>query len=173
MNPLRNFSLKYKILLPGVIGVVGFAIYLAVNYSAGRINSNILGEVQDNYLPALELTGKNISLLDKVKQDLVFAATTGEPSMVDDAQKLADEMKKNVAQIENNLNTADQVKQGEIVAIKKYLSSYLDTVIPLTRAMIAGTADMGQAQASMKKSKEALQELEKALTRLGDILGYK
>jgi len=168
MNPLRNFSLKYKILLPGVIGVVGFAIYLVVNYSAGSINSRILGEVEDSYLPALELTGKNLSLLDKVKQDLVFAATTGEPSMIDDAQKLADEMKKNVALLEKNLDTTDQVKQGEIVAIKKSLSSYLDTVIPLTRAMIAGTADMGQAQTSMKKSKESLQQLEKELTQTRD-----
>ena len=168
MNPLRNFSLKYKILLPGVIGVVGFAIYLVVNYSAGSINSRILGEVEDSYLPALELTGKNLSLLDKVKQDLVFAATTGEPSMIDDAQKLADEMKKNVALLEKNLDTTDQVKQGEIVAIKKSLSSYLDTVIPLTRAMIAGTADMGQAQTSMKKSKENLQQLEKELTQTRD-----
>jgi len=168
MNPLRNFSLKYKILLPGVIGVVGFAVYLAVNFSAGKINSNILAAVEDSYLPALELTGKNLSLLDKVKQDLVFAATTGEPSMVDDAQKLADEMKKNVAQLEKNLDTANQVKQGQIVAIKKSLSSYLDTVIPLTRAMIAGTADMGQAQASMKKSKESLLALEKELTQTRD-----
>jgi methyl-accepting chemotaxis protein len=168
MNPLRNFSLKYKILLPGVIGVVGFAIYLAVNFSSGKLNSTILGEVQDSYLPALELTGKNLSLLDKVKQDLVFAATTGEPSMVDDAEKLADEMKKNVAQLEKNLDAADQVKQGEIAAINRSLTSYLDTVIPLTRAMIAGTADMGQAQASMKKSKENLQALEKELTQTRD-----
>jgi methyl-accepting chemotaxis protein len=151
-----------------VIGVVGFAIYLAVNYSAGKINSNILGEVQDNYLPALELTGKNLSLLDKVKQDLIFAATTGEPSMVDDAQKLADEMKQNVAQLEKNLDPADKLKQDEIIAIKRSLSDYLDTVIPLTRAMIAGTADMGQAQASMKKSRDALQKLEKDLTQTRD-----
>jgi len=100
MNPLRNFSLKYKILLPGVIGVIGFAIYLMVNYAASSTNSRMLGEVENAYLPALELAGKNISLLDKIKQDLVFAATTGESSMVDDAQNLADEMKKNVKKIE-------------------------------------------------------------------------
>lgn len=168
MNPLRNFSLKYKILLPGVIGVIGFAIYLIVNYSVSQTNSGMLSEVQDSYLPALELSGQNISLLDKIKQDLVFAATTGEPSMIDDAQKLADEMRKNVAQVEKIQGEADHAKRGEIRAIEKSLSSYLDTVIPMTRAMIAGTADMGQAQTSMKKSKESLQELEKELVQTRD-----
>ena len=128
----------------------------------------MLSEVQDSYLPALELAGQNISLLDKVKQDLVFAATTGEPSMVDDAQKLAFEMKKNVADMQKIQDSANTVKQGEIKAISNSLASYLDTVIPLTRAMIAGTADMGQAQASMKRSKDSLQLLEKELVQIRD-----
>jgi methyl-accepting chemotaxis protein len=168
MNPLRNFSLKYKILLPGIIGVVGFAVYLAVNFSAGEINSKILSNVEGSYLPALELADRNISLLDKVKQDLIFAATTGEASMVDDAQKLADEMKKNVTALEQKQDEAGNAKHGQINTIKKALSNYLDTVIPLTRAMIAGTADMGQAQASMKKSKDALQVLETKLKQTRD-----
>ena len=163
MNSLRNLSLKYKILLPAVIGVIGFAIYLAVNYSAAESNSKKLGEVQDSYLPALELAGQNISLLEKIKQDLVFAATTGEPSLIDDAQKLADEMKKNVAELKKVQSEADQVKSAEIDLIGNSLSSYVDTVIPMTRALIAGTADMGQAQASMKKSKDSLQKLEAEL----------
>lgn len=163
MNSLRNLSLKYKILLPAVIGVIGFAIYLAVNYSAAESNSKKLGEVQDSYLPALELTGQNISLLEKIKQDLVFAATTGEPTLVDEAQKLADEMKKNVAELEKVQDKASHVKSAQIDLIGKSLSSYVDTVIPMTRAMIAGTADMGQAQVSMKKSKESLERLEAAL----------
>ena len=98
MNSLRNLSLKYKIILPGIIGVIGFAIYLVVNYSAAENNSKKLGEVQEAYLPALELAGENISVLEKIKQDLVFAATTGEPSLVDEAQKLADKMKANVVE---------------------------------------------------------------------------
>ena len=114
MNPLRNFSLKYKILLPGVIGVVGFAIYLAVNFSAETINSRILSEVEDSYLPALELSDRNISLLSKLKQDLVFAATTGEASMVDDAQKLADEMNQNMVKLEKLQKEAEHIKQAEI-----------------------------------------------------------
>ena len=163
MNSLRNLSLRYKILLPAVIGVIGFAIYLAVTYSAAESNSKKLGEVQDSYLPALELAGQNISVLEKIKQDLVFAATTGEPSLVDEAQKLADEMKKNVAELKKVQSEADQVKSAEIDLIGNSLSSYVDTVIPMTRALIAGTADMGQAQVSMKKSKESLQKLEAAL----------
>jgi methyl-accepting chemotaxis protein len=168
MNPLRNFSLKYKILMPGIIGVVGFAVYLAVNYSVSQTNSKMLSEVQDSYLPALELAGQNISLLEKIKQDLVFAATTGEPSMVDDAQKLANEMKKNVAQLEKVQDEADHANEEEVKAIGESLSNYIDTVIPLTREMIAGKADMGQAQTSMKKSKEALDELEKELVQKRD-----
>ena len=168
MNPLRNFSLKYKILLPGVIGVVGFAVYLVVNFSAGEVNSNILSNVENSYLPALELADQNISLLDKVKQDLIFAATTGEAAMVDDAQKLADEMKKNVTALQQRQDEAGNVKHNEINTIEKSLSNYLDTVFPMTRAMIAGTADMGQAQISMKKSKDALQVLEKELKHTRD-----
>ena len=163
MNLLRNLSLKYKILLPSVIGVVGFAIYLIVNYFASATNARMLGEVQDSYLPAMELTGQNINLIEKIKQDLVFAATTGEPSMIDDAQKLTNEMKGNVDQLSKIREGASGTKQEEIKAIGESLSTYVDTVIPLTRAMIAGKADMGQAQVSMKKSKESLLGLEKEL----------
>ena len=168
MTSLRNLSLKYKILLPGVIGVVGFAIYLAVNYTSQTINSRILSEVEDSYLPALELSSLNISLLDKVKQDLVFAATTGEPTMVDDAEKLANEIKNNVVLLKQKQGEADASRQGEITSIEESFSTYVGIVMPLTRAMIAGTADMGQAQASMKKSKDALQSLEKVLHQVRD-----
>ena len=168
MNLLRNFSLKYKIMLPGVIGVIGFAIYLVVNYTSSATNARMLSEVQDSYLPALELTSQNMSLLEKIKQDLVFAATTGEPTLVGDAEKLADEMKKNVAQLKKVQGDDNQVRQDEITAIDRSLSSYLDTVIPLTRAMIAGTTDMGQAQTKMKESKDSLQTLEKELKQTHD-----
>lgn len=168
MISLRDMSLKYKILLPGVIGVVGFAIYLAVNYSAETINAGILSEVENNHLPALELASQNISLLDKVKQDLVFAATTGEPTMVDDAEKLANEIKNNVEDLKKKEASTDAARHGEIAAIEQAYSTYIGTVIPLTRAMIAGTADMGQAQVSMKKSKDALQTLEQALKKNRD-----
>ncbi|MEJ2572743.1 MAG: HAMP domain-containing methyl-accepting chemotaxis protein [Gammaproteobacteria bacterium] len=168
MISLRDISLKYKILLPGVIGVVGFAIYLAVNYSAETINAGILSEVEHSHLPSLELASQNISLLDKVKQDLVFAATTGEPTMVDDAEKLANDIKDNVAELKKIEAGADVARQGEIAAIEQAYSTYIGTVIPLTRAMIAGTADMGQAQVSMKKSKDALQVLEQALKKSRD-----
>ena len=163
MQSLRNFSLKYKILLPGIIGVVGFAIYLAVNYSASATNSKMLGEVESRYLPVLEHADKNISLLEKIKQDLVFAATTGEQSMVDQTTSLATDMKKSVKELEDLSTKKDQVH-----SIGTALTDYLDTVIPLTKAMLAGTADMGQAQATMVKMKDRLQELENQLSQFRD-----
>lgn len=168
MRSLSNLSLKYKILLPGIIGVLGFAIYLAINFSASETNSKMLAEVRDAYLPALERANQNISLLEKIKQDLVFAATTGEQSMVDDAEKLSVEIKKGIEEIENLQGEKESTKREEIATAKRILSSYLDTVIPLTKAIIAGTADMGQAQVSMKKSKESLQELERELVQTRD-----
>ncbi len=166
MNSLRNLSLKYKILLPGVIGVIGFAIYLVVNYTEANSNSKTLAEVQNAYLPAMELTGENISLLEKIKQDLIFAATSGEPELVDQTQKLVDQMDQNITELEKSQSLGEHAKAAEIETLKKTLASYAGAVIPMTRAIIAGTADMSQAQASMKKSKNDLQQLETELKQL-------
>jgi len=164
MGFLSNLSLRYKIILPGIIGLAGFAVYLAVNYSASETNVDMLAQAQDVYLPILERANQNINYLDKIKQDLIFAATSGEQSMLDESGKLSDKMKNNVKELAQ-LSPSSKEK---IDAISQTLSDYLDTVIPLTKSMIAGTADLGLVRATMKRMKDHLKELEKELVEFRD-----
>lgn len=168
MNGLTNLSLKYKILLPGIIGAIGFTLYLFLNYLTSETDLKMLEKVKDNYLPSLELTTQNISLLEKIKQNLIFATMSGEQSMVDDAQRYADAIQKNIEHVEQIKSEDDEAKRNDIKEISAALTDYIGTVIPLTRQMISGKADLGQAQASMKVSKETLDKLEKELIQERD-----
>jgi methyl-accepting chemotaxis protein len=155
MRILRNRSLRFKILMPSVIGVISFALYLIVNYLASNINDKMLVQVQEKYLPVLERASQNLNYLDKIKQDLIFAATSGEKSMIDESEKIADSVRANVKELDQlDLGSKDKVQ-----AIDKAFSGYLDTAIPLTKSMISG-ADMSLAQPTMKKMKDGLEELE-------------
>jgi len=168
MNLIKNLSLRYKILLPGIIGMLGFAVYLIVNYVASETNAKMLAEVQSRHLPVLELSSANIGLLEKIKQDLVFASMSGEKSMVDDEEKLAGDIKANVKTLEGIEAENGDKTASDIRDLNTALSAYIDTALPLTRAIIAGTADMSQAPVLMKQMKERLKELEKVLAAARD-----
>ena len=159
MGVLNNLSLRYKILIPGIIGVISFAVYLIVNFSASQTNTKMLVKVQDMYLPILERAAQNIGYLDKIKQDLIFAATAGEQSMIDESEKISERMKNNV----KDLARLDPGNADKVQAIDQALSDYLDTVIPLTKSMINGTVDMSLAQTTMKRMKDRLKDLESLL----------
>ena len=161
MGVLNNLSLRYKILIPGIIGVISFAVYLIVNFSASETNAKMLVQLQEAYLPVLERAAQNISYLDNIKQDLIFAATSGEQSMLDESGKISGSMKDNVKE----LARLDPANSGKIEAIDQALSDYLDTVVPLTKSMINGTVDMSLAQTTMKRMKNRLKELESLLSQ--------
>jgi methyl-accepting chemotaxis protein len=152
----RNRSLRFKILMPSAIGVISFALYLIVNYIASDINDNLLVQVQEKYLPISERASQNINYLDKIKHDLIFAATSGEKSMIDESEKIADSVRVNVKE----LYQLDLGNKDKMEAIDKAFSDYLDTAIPLTKSMISGGADMSLAQSTMKKMKDRLEALE-------------
>jgi methyl-accepting chemotaxis protein len=164
MRLLNNLSLRYKILAPGIIGVVGFAAYLIVNFSTSDVNAKMLRDVQDDKLPIVEHASQNISNLEKIKQDLMFAAASGESSMVDESEKIASAMRENIKE----LYKLDPDKKAKLDEINQALSEYIGTVIPLTRNIMGGKADMSQAQITMKAMKERLQGLEGLLSQYKD-----
>lgn len=164
MGFLSNLSLRYKIILPGIIGLAGFVVYMAVNYSASETNAEMLVQAQDVYLPILERANQNINYLDKIKQDLIFASTSGEQSTLDGAGKLSEKMKQNVKE----LARLSPENKEKIAAIDQSLTNYVGTVIPLTKSMIDGTADFGLVRATTRRMNEYLKQLEKELIEFRD-----
>jgi len=172
MGFLKNFSLRYKIILPGVIGVIGFALYLIINYSVSIANAQMLAAVRESYFAILGRANQNVDDLVHIKQNLAFAVSTGEQSMVDAAEGIGREIQKNT----QDLAKLDSKNTGRVNAISTALSDYLGAAIPLTKAMVDGSADMSQARKTIKMMNERLKELEGLLPKyreqsLDDFMG--
>jgi methyl-accepting chemotaxis protein len=58
MFNFNRWKLRSKVLVSPVVAVVGFAVILFVNLSTGRKVSRLSAEIQDHYLPGLELVHK-------------------------------------------------------------------------------------------------------------------
>jgi len=160
MEWVSNLSIKYKVLLIGLISSIGFALYLALNFFVNIDNARRLDGIRDVYYPVLERADANINRLDKVKQDLTMAVTSGEESLVDEAMTYASA----INQAFDEMGKLDVSQQSEVTQLKALFASYTNTAMPLTRGMIKGSVDMVAAQDSIGKMGKALKDFE---VRLG------
>ncbi|MBL1275416.1 MAG: hypothetical protein COB30_004965 [Ectothiorhodospiraceae bacterium] len=67
MQFINNLNVKYKILMIALVGIVGFTLYLVMNYQVTQDNSQRLSAVRTQHFPVLELSDRNIVYLDKIK----------------------------------------------------------------------------------------------------------
>lgn len=161
MGFLNSISLRYKILLPGIVGVIGFAVYLTINYTSSITNAHMLVEVKETYSSVLEMATLNVDDLGKVKQNLAFAATAGEQSMLDDADRIGNEMLARV----DKLSSLNAENKELLKTIDAALKDYLGTAVPLTKGMLDGSADLSQAREKMQNMNARLKQLEEFLPR--------
>ena len=90
----KNLGIKKKILLIPTIAIMGFLLFLGFVINSGAKNTARFIEIEDIYFPVLELSNKNIVLLDQVSEILANAAATGEQDLLDQALKIEGQIQK-------------------------------------------------------------------------------
>jgi len=159
MRMIKGLSIKYKVLLISAVGVIGFIVNLAYSYTVNSGNESRLDIIRDVSFPVLERTDANIVSLDKVKNTLRGAVEMAEEEMINDADKLATDIKARFAEIA----TIAVDKQEQIQDLDTLFANYYDAAKFVTQAMIDASISTEEMQAAAAGMSQSLQNFEQDL----------
>ncbi|MFN3239402.1 MAG: methyl-accepting chemotaxis protein [Pseudomonadales bacterium] len=133
----RRFTLSSKILIIPAVGAISLMISLAINTLTTQENAVLLEDAEKIQFPLLQIAEKNLVQLERIKETLQGAVTTGDEDMLDAASNMSDGL---IA----DLGKARRIAPGlstELSRVEEDLGAYVETAEKVTRDMIAGTAD--------------------------------
>lgn len=164
MNFLKKMSIASKIFLIPGIAAISFIIYLLITVYTALNNGATLEKVQQVQFPALQVSATALVEMQKVRDTLASAVTTGDQDTLAMAQDLANEAKANL----NQIAAISSDFRPEISRIASGFDDYFKVAFEVSQSMVDGTADfsrIGDLSAQMNKSYDGVIA---AMTRFSD-----
>ena len=159
-----KLPIKFKILMIALVAILGFAIITAVQYSINLDNHSRLNAVKNIYYPVLEYLDKNQVVLDKIINTLNAAVSDGEMEMLEDADQMADEMRKDFIAA---ADLDDQSRESLNYLLQQF-NEYYVIARALTAGMIDEVLSREQIQNNMKAMSEKINLFRTGLNDLRD-----
>ncbi|HEX21816.1 MAG TPA: methyl-accepting chemotaxis protein [Chromatiales bacterium] len=164
MRWITDLSIRYKLFLIAAVSCIGFVIFLTLNYSVTEENSKRLHGVKEIYFPLLERTDANLVRLDKIKETLTSAVSSGEEELLETTDGLASEMSQTLQEmVELAPGLADDVSE-----LNQLFENYYSTARLMTSGMLNDTLAMGDIQAKADVMGKALEAFESRLKLFRD-----
>ena len=151
MNFLKKMPIATKIFLIPGIAALSFIIYLLITVYTALNNGATLEKVQKVQFPALQLSASTLVDMQKVRDTLASAVTTGDQDTLTMAQELAEEAKSGL----NQIASISPEFRSEISRISSGFDNYFDVAYDVSQSMVNGTADfsrLGELSAQMNLS---------------------
>ncbi len=164
MNGFGSISIRYKILSVVALAITGFSINLMFNYSVTGSNAERLENVKTVYFPTLERVDANRVRLDKIKETLNAAVSSGETDLVVDADLVAEELRNTFEEI-GDIDA--EVARGT-AKLSTSFDAYYSAARALTSGMIDGTLEAGNIKAAADHMRGALGDFETILSHFRD-----
>ena len=151
MNFLKKMPIATKIFLIPGIAALSFIIYSLITVYTALNNGATLEKVQKVQFPALQLSASTLVDMQKVRDTLASAVTTGDQDTLTMAQELAEEAKSGL----NQIASISPEFRSEISRISSGFDNYFDVAYDVSQSMVNGTADfsrLGELSAQMNQS---------------------
>ena len=151
MNFLKKMPIASKIFLIPGIAAISFVIYLLITVYTALNNGATLEKVQQVQFPALQQSASTLVDMQKVRDTLSSAVTTGDQDTLIMAQNLAKEVKAGLNQIES----ISPEFRTEIAKISAGFDDYFKVAFDVSQSMVDGTADfsrLGELSSQMNSS---------------------
>lgn len=151
MNFLKKMPIATKIFLIPGIAALSFIIYLLITVYTALNNGATLEKVQKVQFPALQLSASTLVDMQKVRDTLASAVTTGDEDTLTMAQELAEEAKSGL----NQIASISPEFRSEISRISLGFDNYFNVAYDVSQSMVNGTADfsrLGELSAQMNQS---------------------
>ncbi|MEW5682401.1 MAG: HAMP domain-containing methyl-accepting chemotaxis protein [Pseudomonadota bacterium] len=147
MDVLRRLSIAKKIYLIPIIGTLSFIIYLVLASNTALNNVNTLEQTRDVQFPVLQAAQSSLVLLERVKDSLASAVTTGDKEALTGAANFSKQFGQDLDRIaELNRDYASAISQ-----VKQSYDNYYKVAYQVSLEMISDTADFSTlAQRSEK-----------------------
>jgi len=156
MTWLKNFSIRYKILLVAFIAILGFSINLVFNYQITNANKQSLEKIQNLYFPTLEGISKNQVRLDQIKALMNDAVGSDEEDLVEDADSVAEEITKTFDEI----ILLDETTRIEIENLHQQFEIYYKSVRLLTMGMLNESISAQDVKTSVERMRRNLAQFD-------------
>ncbi len=147
MDVLRRLSIAKKIYLIPLIGTLSFVIYLILASNTALNNVKTLELTRDVQFPLLQAAQSSLVLLERVKDSLASAVTTGDAEALKGAANFSQQFSQDLQQIAN-LNPD---YRAATATIQQSFTAYYQVAYGVSQEMINNTADFSTlAQRSEK-----------------------
>lgn len=165
MSFLSRMSIAQKLFLIPIIGTASFVLYLVISTITAYSNVDLLEDAKDVAFPAYKAASEALVDMEKVRDTLSSAVTTGDEEALSSAQSIANETRDAL----NQLKTIDPGLSGEANSILSTFDAYFKLAYDVSQSMVNNTADfskLGQLSSQMNenydKSIAALTKFEEA-----------
>lgn len=164
MDVLRRLSISKKIFLIPFIGTLSFVIYLALASNTALNNVRTLEQTHDVQFPVLQAAQDSLVQLERIKDSLASAVTTGD----EEALAGANGFNKKLTDALDSISRLNSDYAGDISKIKQSFNAYYQVAYKVSEEMINNTADfstLGQRSEKMNADYDATKKL---LTQFSD-----
>ncbi|ALZ76055.1 chemotaxis protein [Rheinheimera sp. F8] len=165
MEFLQRLSIAKKIYLIPLIGTLMFVVFLGLSTKTALSNVKTLENTRDIQFPVLQASESALVSLERLKESLASAVTTGDEEALNGANKLAEQMKK-------QLTTVGQLESGvsrEVSQILQSFDAYYSVAFKVSQEMVSNTADMASIGERSQKMNADYENTVKKLTSFRDV----
>ncbi|AMJ93448.1 chemotaxis protein [Alteromonas stellipolaris] len=155
MNFLKKMPIATKIFLIPGIAALSFIIYLLITVYVALNNGDTLEKVEKVQFPALQLSASTLVDMQKVRDTLSSAVTTGDQDTLSAASELATDAKSGLDEI----SAISPEFRPAISKISAGFDDYFEVAYGVSQSMVDGTADfsrLGQLSSQMNGSYDAV-----------------
>ena len=164
MSFLKKMPIASKIFLIPGIAVLSFVIYLLITIYTALNNDAILEKVQKVQFPALQLSASTLVEMQKVRDTLSSAVTTGDQDTLIAAQTLAKEAKAGM----NQIGGISPEFRSDMAKISEGFDDYFKVAFDVSQSMVDGTADFSRIGQLSSQMNESYDGVIAAMTRFRD-----
>jgi len=164
MDVLRRLSISKKIFLIPFIGTLSFVIYLILASNTAMNNVQTLEQTRDVQFPVLQAAQTSLVLLERIKDSLASAVTTGDEEALTGAAGFSQKLTESL----DSISRLNREYAGDISKIKQSFDAYYQVAYKVSQEMINNTADfstLGQRSEKMNADYDATKKL---LTQFSD-----
>jgi methyl-accepting chemotaxis protein len=138
MEFLQRLSIAKKIYLIPFIGTISFVIYLVLATVTALNNVKTLENTRDIQFPVLQAAESSLVALERVKESLASAVTTGDEETLKISDSFAEQLKKQL----NQVGRLDAKLKQELNPILSSFDSYYSVAYKVSQEMVSNSADM-------------------------------
>jgi len=147
MDVLRRLSISKKIYLIPFIGTLSFIIYLILASNTALNNVKTLEQTRDVQFPVLQSAQSSLVLLERIKDSLASAVTTGDEEALAGAAAFSRQLTQDL----NNISQLNRDYARDVSSIQQSYDAYYQVAYKVSQEMINNTADLSTlAQRSEK-----------------------